>query len=45
MADEEYTSINIKPSTKKTLELLKIIPDETWDSLLKRIAQQCKTVA
>ena len=37
MADNEFTSISIKPNTKERLEKAKITPGEYWDDLINRV--------
>lgn len=37
---ENFTTISVRLNTKKKLEQEKIIPDETWDSLLKRLLKR-----
>ena len=36
----ETTTVRVKGSTKKLLDILKIIPEESYDSVLQRLIKQ-----
>lgn len=38
MANPEFEAIHVRKETKKKLALMRVHPDETWDSLIKRLA-------